>query len=171
VVGWSFFFFNTISLAVFNGAKKFNQDVSKWTTGAVKTMSQSKCTLSPSLSPRLPLLCTCTRILNVHVRQNSSFISDNVYNSHMFCYFVFVCLKTLRIFFVVYGGLVFLFFVEPSLAVFIFAAAFNSDVSKWNTGAVTNMQQRECTLSLPLHFEYTTTRVLSDHNSHTFLLF
>ena len=62
VVGWTFFFFVAPSLAVFYGANKFNQDVSKWNTGAVTTMYQSKCTLSlPSLWPRLPLLC----ILNV----------------------------------------------------------------------------------------------------------
>ena len=51
------------------------------------------------------------------------------------------------LFFVVCGGLVFLFFVAPSLAVFWVAAAFNQDVSKWNTGAVTNMGSSKCTLS------------------------
>ena len=30
------------------------------------------------------------------------------------------------------------------------ASAFNQDVSTWNTGAVTDMQQSKCTLSLPL---------------------
>ena len=34
------------------------------------------------------------------------------------------------------GGLVFLFFVAPSLAVFNKAREFNQDVSKWNTGSV-----------------------------------
>ena len=42
-------------------------------------------------------------------------------------------------FFVVCGGLIFLFFVAPSLAVFHYASSFNQDVSKWNTGAVITM--------------------------------
>ena len=52
----------------------------------------------------------------------------------------------------VWWGLVFLFFVAPFslLAVFIRASEFNSDVSNWNTGAVTNMFGSKCTLSLPL---------------------
>jgi surface protein len=37
-------------LAVFEGAKKFNSDVSKWITGAVTSMVCSKCTLSIALS-------------------------------------------------------------------------------------------------------------------------
>jgi surface protein len=46
--GLSFFFDAPFSLlAVFNGASAFNQDVSKWITGAVTTMERSKCTLSP----------------------------------------------------------------------------------------------------------------------------
>ena len=44
-------------LAVFRSAYKFDQDVSNWNTGAVTTMEYSKCTPSPSLWPRLPLLC------------------------------------------------------------------------------------------------------------------
>ena len=50
-------------------------------------------------------------------------------------------------FFVVCGGLVFLFFVAPSLAVFEYARAFNQNVSNWNTGAVTTMNNSKCTLS------------------------
>ena len=46
---------------VFYNLKTFNEDLSKWNTGAVTDMSLSKCTLSPSLWPRLPLLC----ILNI----------------------------------------------------------------------------------------------------------
>ena len=67
------------------------------------------------------------------------------HNSHTFCYFVFVCLK--RYLFVVCGGLIFLFFVAPSLVVFNSASAFNQDVSNWNTGAVTTMRSSKCTLS------------------------
>ena len=47
-------------------------------------------------------------------------------------------------------GWSFLFFVAPSLAVFSEASAFNSDLSNWNTGAVTSMQLSKCTLSLLL---------------------
>jgi surface protein len=43
---------------------------------------------------------------------------------------------------------VFLFFVAPSLAVFYHAYAFNQDVSKWETGAVTTMECSKWTLSL-----------------------
>ena len=68
------------------------------------------------------------------------------HTSHTFCYFR-VCVFETVLFFVVCGGLVFLFFVAPSLAVFRYASAFNQDVSKWNTGAVTNMLQSKCTLS------------------------
>ena len=67
VVGWSFLFVVAHSLAVFAYAKKFNQDVSKWNTGAVTNMDNSKCTLSPSLWPRLPLLWILnTRQLEFH---------------------------------------------------------------------------------------------------------
>jgi surface protein len=49
-------------------------------------------------------------------------------------------------------GLVFLFFVAPFalLAVFRGASVFNQDVSKWNTGAVTNMASSKFTLSSSL---------------------
>jgi surface protein len=39
------------------------------------------------------------------------------------------------------------FSVAPSLAVFHTARAFNQDVYKWNTGAVTDMSESKCTLS------------------------
>ena len=75
----------TLSLVVFASAFAFNQDVSKWDTGAVIFMNSSKCTLSSlSLWPRLPLLC----ILNV--RQNSSFIRISLLTR--FVIFVFVLL-------------------------------------------------------------------------------
>jgi surface protein len=59
VVGGGLVFFLSLLhplLAVFANAHAFNQDVSKWSTGAVTTMHGSKCTLSPSLWPRLLLL-------------------------------------------------------------------------------------------------------------------
>ena len=47
-------------------------------------------------------------------------------------------------------GLSFLCFAPFSLlAVFNEASAFNSDVSKWNMGAATNIGDSKCTLSLP----------------------
>ena len=60
MVGLVFLFFVApfFLFAVFRNAAAFNQDVSKWNTGAVTTMEYSKCTLSPSLWPRrLPLWC------------------------------------------------------------------------------------------------------------------
>ena len=50
-------------------------------------------------------------------------------------------------------------------------------IGDWDVSAVTNMYQSKCTLPLPLsvatpsavvYFEYTTTRVSSDHTSHAF---
>lgn len=72
---WVGLFFVAPSLAVFQGAYAFNQNVSKWNTGAVTHMQGSKCTLSPSLWPRLPLLC----ILNI---DDSSVIGSQF--SHVF---------------------------------------------------------------------------------------
>ena len=71
------------------------------------------------------------------------------HNFHTFCYFCFCVFGTVYLF-VVCGGLVFLFLVAPSLAVFYAASAFNRDVSKWNTSAVTNMGYSKRSLSLPL---------------------
>ena len=87
------------------------------------------------------------------------------HTSHTFCSFCFCVFETVPILLFVVGWS-FLFFVAPSLAVFSRASAFNQDVSKWNTGAVTTMRSSKCTLSLPLcvatpfdvmFFEYTTT--------------
>ena len=65
VVGWSRLFFVATSLAVFMFASAFNQDVSKWNTGAVTTMYGSKCTRSLS---RLPLWCVVEYIRQLEVR-------------------------------------------------------------------------------------------------------
>ena len=52
----------------------FNSDVSKWNTGAVTTMSYSKCTLFPSLWPRrLPLWCVVE-----YTYDNSRFVGSQV---------------------------------------------------------------------------------------------
>ena len=100
------------------------------------------------------------------------------HNSHTFYLFCFCVFETV-LFFVVCGGLVFLFFVAPSFAVFSYASVFNRDLSKWNTSAVTTMYHSKCTLSslsvatpsAVVYFECTTTRVSSDHTSHTFCYF
>jgi len=98
VVGWSFLFFVAPSLAVFSYASAFNQDMSNWKTGAVTTMDGSKCTLSPSLWPRLPLLC----ILNIRPLE-----FHRITLLTRFVIFVLCFVK--RYLFVVCGGLVFLF--------------------------------------------------------------
>ena len=136
MVGWSFLFFVTPSLAVFLHAKG-NSDVSKWNTGAVTTMYGSKCTRSPSLWPRLPLLWM------LNIRQNSSFIGSHF--SHVL-FVLLLCFSNGTVF----CGLwwVGLFYLCCTLlAVFYKASAFNQDVSKWNTGAVTIMHASKCTVS------------------------
>jgi len=70
---------------VFYRASVFNQDVSKWNTGAVTSMERSKCTLSPSLWPRLPLLC----VLNI---DDSRFVRSQ--KSHTLCSFLILCFET-----------------------------------------------------------------------------
>ena len=72
------------SIAVFYQANAFNQDVSKWNTGAVTTMYFSKCTLSPSLWPRHPFCCWVFEIYD-----NSRVLHD--LNSHTFCCFRCFC--------------------------------------------------------------------------------
>ena len=157
------------SLAVFRSASAFNQDVSKWNTGAVTDMSSSKCTLSPSLWPRLSLLC-------ILIYDNSSFIGSQF--SHVLL-FLFLCFRNGTFFLLFVLGWSFFFFVAPSLAVFHEASVFNQDVSKWNTEAVRYMSSSKCTLSLPLPvatpsavvcFEHTTTRsFIGSQFSHVLL--
>jgi surface protein len=98
---------------IFQNRVNFNADLSKWDTGAVTTMRWSKCTLSPSLLPRLPFVC--------FEYDNSSFISSLLTRS-----------------------------VIPSLAVFRGAEMFNQDVSKWNMGAVENVERSKFDLSQSL---------------------
>ena len=58
--GLSLFFVAPFSLlAVFSNARAFNQDVSKWNTGAVINMYRSKCTRSPSLLATAPSVAVC----------------------------------------------------------------------------------------------------------------
>ena len=80
-----------------------------------------------SLWPRLSLWC----ILNIRQLE-----------------FHRITILTRFVLFVVRGGLVFLFFAAPSFAVFVGASKFNSDLSNWNTGKVTEMNKSKCTLSL-----------------------
>ena len=129
-------------------------------------MRYSKCTIS---------LCVTTASTVVYFEYTTTRVSSD-HNSHTFCYFCFCVFETVSFLFVV--GWSFLFFVAPSLAVFLSASVFNQDVSKWITGAVTDMRYSKCTISLcvttastVVYFEYTTTRVSSDHTSHTFCYF
>ena len=61
VVGLVFLFFAApfSLLAVFCQASAFNQNVSTWNTGAVTSMRESKCTLSPSLLVTAPSVAVC----------------------------------------------------------------------------------------------------------------
>ena len=155
---------------MFFQASAFNQDVSKWDTGAVTNMGASKCTLSLSLSVVTPSAV-------VYFEYTTTRISSD-HNSHQFCYFCCCVIETVPFCFCLRWVGFFFFVVAPSLAVFGAAIKFNRDTSKWNTGAVTTMQQSKSTLPLSVatpsavvYFEYTTTRVSSDHNSHTFCFF
>ena len=90
----------------------------------------------------------CGVLLNIY--DNSRFVGSHV--SHVLFLFFGCGLKRDLVVVVCVVGLVFLFFVAPFslLAVFHSASVFNQDVSKWITGAVTNMAYSKCTLSLSL---------------------
>ena len=86
VVWWGLVFLFFVApfslLAVFYQASAFNQDVSTWNTGAVTTMYQSKCTLSPSLWPRrLPLWCVVE-----YIYDNSRFVGSQVSHVEFFLF-------------------------------------------------------------------------------------
>jgi surface protein len=101
--------------------------------------------LSLSLSLSGHGVFRCDVLLNVY--DNSRFATSQV--SHVLIFF-FVCgLKRDLVVGVCVGFGLSLFFVAPFslLAVFESASVFNQDVSTWNTGAVTNMQQSKYTLS------------------------
>ena len=140
VVGLVFLFFVApfSLLAVFNGASAFNSDVSNWNTGAVTNMASSKCTPSPSL-------CGTPSVV-VYFDYTTTRVSSD-HNSHTFCYFFFMFLKTVPFCCLWWVGLSFSLLHPSLLAVFEYASAFNQDVSNWNTGAVTNMGDSKCTLS------------------------
>ena len=174
-VGWSLFsLLHPSLLAVFRGASVFNQDVSKWNTGAVTIMNMGKCTLSLSLSLSL---ATPSAVVYFEYTTTRVRVSSNL-TSHTFCSFCF-CIFKCTLCCWLCGGLFILFFVAPSLAVFQDAPVFNQDVSEWKTGAVTEMWGSKCTLSLSVAtpsvvmffntLNCTTTRVPSD--SHTFCYF
>ena len=132
----------TLSFAVFSGAYAFNQDVSKWNTGAVTSMDSSKCALSLPLCGHTPSV-----VVFLNIRQ-LEFHRITILTRFVFC---FVFLK--RCLFCCCGwwvGLSFFCCTLLSFAVFYLAKVFNQDVSKWNTGAVTNMEYSKCTLFLSL---------------------
>jgi len=137
-VGLVFLFFVApFSLfAVFYYASAFNQDVSNWNTGAVIYMTNSKCTLSaPFRGHAFSIVCFWK------IYDNSNFIGSH--NSDTFCNFNLV-------FYLWWVGLSFSL-LHPLFLVFDSASAFNQDVSKWSTVAVTNMGYSKCTLCLPLN--------------------
>ena len=66
--GLSFLCFAPFTLlAVFANAVAFNQDVSKWNTGAVIEMTYSKCTLSLSHSVATPSIVVNSSFVGLHV--------------------------------------------------------------------------------------------------------
>jgi surface protein len=142
-------------LAVFEQASAFNQDVSKWNTGAVTSMWGSKCTLFPSLWPSL-IPYSAVVFLNINMYDNSSFITILTHVHVHVCYFVF--------------------FETSLIAVFAGASVFNQDVSKWNSRAVTSMYASKYDLSTPplsVAIPYSAVVFLNLHvrNSHMFSYF
>jgi surface protein len=133
--------------------------------------------ISPSLWPRLPFTLLCLLIRQFELHRITKFL-------HVLLIFGLLLFGFWNgTFFVVCGGLIFLFFVAPSLAVFYQASAFNQDVSKWNTGAVTSMSGSKCThvLSLLLsvatpsvveYFNvYDNSSIIRSHFSHVLLIY
>jgi surface protein len=118
----------------------FNADLSKWNMAAVTNMEASKCTpLSPSQWPRrLPLWCVVEYIRKLDVRRVTILTRIVIFVVFLKRYTLFCCLWWVGLSFLC-GTL--------SLVVFESAFAFNSDVSKWITGAVTTMQGSKCTFS------------------------
>ena len=93
----------------------------------------------------------------------------------LFCHVsVVVFNMTIRVSSCQFSHVLFFFFLSfTSLAVFYFASAFNSDISKWNTGVVSTMVDSKCNLCFSLFampsvlcFLIRTTRVSSDQFSH-----
>ena len=91
-------------------------------------------------------LSVATPSVVVYFEYTTTRVSSD-HSSHTFYYFLLCFGNGTFLCFCGCGGLVCFFFVAPLLAVFRYASAFNQDVSKWNTGAVTNMQGSKCTLS------------------------
>jgi surface protein len=101
---------------VFYNFYTFNEDLSKWNTGAVTTMQGSKC-----------IVCLFPWS---HLFQFSHVL-------FLFCFWMVLLLLLCVV----------LFLAAPTMAVFTLAVVFNRDLSKWNTGAVTDMGGSKCMLS------------------------
>ena len=106
--------------------------------GGGDNYAYSKCTLSPSLWPRLPLLC----LLNIRQLE-----FHRITILTRFVLFVFVFLKRYLFCCLWWVGLSFSL-LHPLLQCFVSHLRSIQDVSKWNTGAVTNMSYSKCTRSL-----------------------
>ena len=111
-------------LAAFYKAYAFNSDLSKWETGKVTDMAASKCIQ----------LCTCT-LLGVVL------FSKQEKATHTSFVFLGTCCV-----FCLWGVAVLFECCDALLAAFRNAVAFNSDLSKWQTGKVTTMYRSKCTL-------------------------
>ena len=105
--------------AVFAFAPNFNSDISKWDTSAVTSMTSSK--------------YSTKTIYFLFFKCFSIFFSNNIY----FISFISSVYSLSLSFYLFYG----------ILAVFWLATSFNRDLSKWNTGVVTNMKRSECRCS------------------------
>ena len=106
-------------LAAFYYASAFKSDLSKWETGKVTTMLESKCIL-----------------LGIFFFFQTRILGD----SHFFLFF-----WGLTVVFV-WGVAVLFECCDALFAAFWVATVFNSDLSKWETGKVTTMYHSKCTL-------------------------
>ena len=80
-----FFFLSFTSLAVFYFASAFNSDISKWNTGVVSTMVNSKCNLCPSLFAMPSVLCFLIRTTRVSSDQFSHVLFFHVLEWYFCC--------------------------------------------------------------------------------------
>jgi surface protein len=179
VVGWSFYFFVPPSLAQCLSPHQCSTRTCpngirvRWQIWLpVSAVYMTSLSLWPVLATRFPLLC------NLNVRQLE------LHRITLLTRFVFCCCCVFEsvsfwLFLVGWSSSPFSLFCTLFFVVFNTASAFNSDVSKWNTGVVTNMQSSKCLSSslwprLPL-FNFwmynNNSSFIGSHFSHTFCFF
>ena len=115
-----------LACIVFYDARAFNADISKWQTGAVTTLQWSECT------------------------NNMRSCDEHFTYSKILFPFPALTLFLLASFSLPQP----LFCVILSCAAFIRAFSFNADLSKWQTGAATNMHASEYTNTCRAHFAH-----------------